>query len=106
MELNFKKWLLTEGGRGNKLGLYPPLADELGQYPPAYITPVSADFIYYYDKMFHTGIKDWGKGIVDPEELAHDTPIDKTSWTLPNGEKGKPINCLKLSRTRNKHENI
>lgn len=99
--MNFKHWLLlTEGNRGAKLGLYPPIADQLGQYPPAYIITTSADFIYYYDRMWPNGIKDWKKGIIAPEEFAGDTPIDKTSWTLPDGEKGKPINCLELSRNR------
>ena len=106
MKLNFKEWLiLTEGSRGAKLGLYPPIADQLGQYPPLYMTTGSADFIYYYDRMYpNNGIDDWEKGIINPEELAGDTPsetpIDKTSWTLPGGEKGKPVNCLKLSKKR------
>lgn len=102
MILKFKEWLM-ESNRGAKLGLYPPMADQLGQYPPLYKTTNSADFIYYYDRMYHNNIDCWQKGIIAPEELAGDTgnetPIDKTSWTLPGGEKGKKINCLKLSRT-------
>jgi hypothetical protein len=49
--LQFKKWLLTENDTrtGARLGLYPSIYDNLGQYPPLYSTPIAADFIYYYD---------------------------------------------------------
>lgn len=46
----FKDWLMLEFQRGRaKLGLYPPMDSVLGQYPPLYVTPRSADFITYYD---------------------------------------------------------
>lgn len=99
MILKFKEWLIEESNRGTKLGLYPPIANQLGQYPPLHMTTSSADFIYYYDKMYPKGIGTWNKGIISPEELDGNTPIDKTTWTLPGGEKGKKIDCLKLSRT-------
>lgn len=34
---------------GAKIGLYPPIDDALGQYPPLYATARSADVITYID---------------------------------------------------------
>jgi hypothetical protein len=47
--MRFKQWLLDENSSrtGAKLGLYPSLMDALGQYPPLYGTPTSADLITY-----------------------------------------------------------
>lgn len=52
--LNFKEWLLNENSSrtGAKLGLYPPISDALGQYPPLYGTPKAADLITYIDIMY------------------------------------------------------
>lgn len=51
--MNFKKWLqLQESRSAYKIGLYPDLYDIVGQYPPLYGTPVSADFIYYVTQYF------------------------------------------------------
>lgn len=37
---------------GAKLGLYPPIEDALGQYPPLYGIPSAADLITYIDIAF------------------------------------------------------
>jgi hypothetical protein len=37
---------------GSKLGLYPPLVDALGQYPPLYGMATAADLITYIDIEF------------------------------------------------------
>lgn len=53
--MNFKAWhhSITEGTRTPyKLGLYPDLYDFVGQYPPLYATPISADFIFYYNAYY------------------------------------------------------
>jgi hypothetical protein len=52
--VDFKKWLLMQEARGSqtKLGLYPDLADIVGQYPPIYGANVSADYVYYYDQYY------------------------------------------------------
>ena len=46
--MNFKKWFNENALRtGAKLGLYPPIEDALGQYPPLYAIPSAADLITY-----------------------------------------------------------
>jgi hypothetical protein len=51
--LFFKQWLLEDSGRtGAKLGLYPPITDALGQYPPLYAMPSCADLLTYIDIEF------------------------------------------------------
>ena len=52
--MNFKKWLFQENAQrtGSKLGLYPSIEDALGQYPPLYGIPKSADLITYIDIMY------------------------------------------------------
>jgi hypothetical protein len=50
--MKFKTFMQLEGGSfrtGAKLGLYPPISDALGQYPPLYGTPKAADLITYLD---------------------------------------------------------
>lgn len=47
--MRFKDWLFTEGFDTHcKLGLYPPIDDALGQYPPLYAAARSPDLITYY----------------------------------------------------------
>jgi len=55
--MRFKDWLLSENGNrtGAKIGLYAPIDDALGQYPPLYGTPSAADLITYID--IHYGKK-------------------------------------------------
>lgn len=54
--MKFKQWLNENSQRtGSKLGLYPPLEDALGQYPPLYGIPSAADLITYIDMMY--GVK-------------------------------------------------
>lgn len=56
--MRFKKWLLENDQRtGSKLGLYAPISDALGQYPPLYGTPTAADLITYIDIQYK------GKGV-------------------------------------------
>lgn len=47
---------LNESGssfrKGAKLGLYPPIEDALGQYPPLYGTARAADLVTYIDIEF------------------------------------------------------
>lgn len=50
IKFNFKEWLAEEGyATGGKLGLYPPIDDALGQYPPLYATARIPDVITYID---------------------------------------------------------
>jgi hypothetical protein len=49
--MKFREWLQIQENNqrtGSKIGLYPPLYT-LSQYPDAYYTPISADFITYND---------------------------------------------------------
>jgi len=52
--MKFKQWLQNENSArtGAKLGLYPPISDALGQYPPLYGIPIAADLITYIDMMY------------------------------------------------------
>ena len=45
----FKVFLEDSMRTGAKLGLYPPIEDALGQYPPLYGIPGAADLITYID---------------------------------------------------------
>lgn len=48
--MRFKNWIKNEGyNTGAKLGLYPPIEDALGQYPPLYGTARSPDLVTYID---------------------------------------------------------
>ena len=50
MHMRFKEWLLNDGfATGAKLGLYPPIDDALGQYPPLYGIPRASDLVTYID---------------------------------------------------------
>jgi hypothetical protein len=49
--MNFREWLLTEGGQtSGKTGLYPLGYGGIGLYPPAYFINKSADALYYMDQ--------------------------------------------------------
>lgn len=53
--MQFKEFLQLQedsSRTGAKLGLYPPLDDSLGQYPPLYGIPSAADLITYIDIEF------------------------------------------------------
>jgi hypothetical protein len=71
MQISFRQWLIAEDDTrtGAKLGLYPSLADSLGQYPPLYLAAVSADFITY-SNMFYPKYPQWRAGILDPNPMA------------------------------------
>ena len=47
--MRFKDWINEGFGTGAKIGLYPPIDDALGQYPPLYATARSSDVITYID---------------------------------------------------------
>ncbi len=54
MKFNFKEWLIKEGfATAGKIGLYPPIDDALGQYPPLYATARIPDVITYIDIAYH-----------------------------------------------------
>ena len=64
--LKFKEWLLGEGFEtGCKLGLYPPLEDALGQYPPLYAMARSADLITYIDMQYGSKGPDGKNGLIN-----------------------------------------
>jgi hypothetical protein len=83
-QLKFREWLLSEDDqRGAKLGLYPSIADNMGQYPPLYMTPISADFILYYDIVYgKKPLKSWKPGIIDPKDTMRDEP-HRPPWPMP-----------------------
>ncbi len=84
--MNFKEWLsLNEDDvRGSKIGLYPSISDNLGQYPPLYVTPISADFLTYYSNVYAKRPLEFKKpGIVDPKDTFRNEP-HRPSWPMPN----------------------
>lgn len=62
--MRFKTWFNETYRTGAKLGLYPPLEDALGQYPPLYGTPKSADLITYIDIAYNGGEPSGKDGII------------------------------------------
>jgi hypothetical protein len=71
--MNFKEWLLREDDMrtGAKIGLYPSLADSLGQYPPLYVAAAAADFITYYDMYYgKKGVRSKKPGILNANDMA------------------------------------
>ncbi len=50
--MKFRQFFENSFRKGAKLGLYPPLEDALGQYPPLYGTARAADLITYIDIEF------------------------------------------------------
>lgn len=75
--MRFKDFI-NEGSsfrKSAKLGLYPPLEDALGQYPPLYGMSRAADFITYID-IEYKGVKNVpGKnGIIRYEHPRHQNP--------------------------------
>lgn len=62
--MKFKEWLNEGYATGAKLGLYPPIADALGQYPPLYATPRAADLITYYYMQYGKKGVDSANGLV------------------------------------------
>lgn len=79
--MNFKKWLNENSLRtGAKLGLYPPLEDTLGQYPPLYGIPAAADLITYI------GIEFGNRGVPGKDGLIQygkERIMRSANWTLP-----------------------
>lgn len=76
--MKFKEFIrLTENTTrtGAKLGLYPPLMDSLGQYPPLYSTATAADLITYIDIEYGGWKNVPGKnGIIKYEKPRHQIP--------------------------------
>jgi|GEM_PF-3991613 len=83
--MNFREWLLKEDDmRGAKMGLYPSISDNIGQYPPLYMTPISADFITYYSFVYgKKPIKSRSPGIIDPGDTCRDEP-KRAAWKMPD----------------------
>jgi len=72
---------LNEGATSGKTGLYPLGYQGVGQYPPEYMLPASADAIYYIsaDERLQ---KCWEK---EPFKIDHLKPMP--IWTKPQGKK-------------------
>lgn len=72
---------LTEGKTAGKTGLYPLGYGGIGNYPPEYLIPQSADAIYYIsaDERLQ---KCWEK---EPFRIDHLKP--HPIWTTPHGKK-------------------
>jgi hypothetical protein len=71
--MQFKEWLaLTENSSrtGAKIGLYPPITDILGQYPPLWGMPKAADLITYYNIHYPNGAPGHD-GIINYHEHPH-----------------------------------
>ncbi len=83
--MNFKEWFIQEGyATGAKLGLYPPIDDAIGQYPPLYATPRASDFITYFDIQYGKNGLDSSGGLVhyhdqDPRIRKHNKVNRKSS---------------------------
>ena len=98
--MEFKNWISLQEGYDTycKLGLYPPIADALGQYPPLYATAKSPDFITYFHIEFDKNFS----GDVEPSELPqkngfinyHKHPKRKFNFvhtkSVPNGDHKSP----------------
>ncbi len=69
--MRFKQWFNEGFNTGCKLGLYAPIDDALGQYPPQYGLARSSDLITYLD-IYYKGNPPKGKnGIIKyPKEHA------------------------------------
>ena len=83
--MNFKEWLLLheDDVRGSKIGLYPSISDNLGQYPPLYVTPISADFITYYSNAYGKKPLKFDKpGVVNHEDTYRNKPA-RPAWPMP-----------------------
>ena len=61
--MNFKKWF-NEGFNTDRIGLYPPIADMLGQVPPLYAAARSPDLITYFDIAYGKNRLDSKNGLV------------------------------------------
>jgi hypothetical protein len=81
--VNFYKYLeiINEGKTAGKTGLYPLGYGGIGNYPPEYLLPGSADAIYYIsaDERLQ---KCWEK---EPFKIDHLKPVP--IWTKPHGKK-------------------
>ena len=74
--MRFKDFINESGFRTSaKLGLYPPLEDALGQYPPLYGMSRAADLITYID-IEYKGVENVpGKnGIIRYKHPRHQNP--------------------------------
>ena len=72
--------VINEGKTSGKTGLYPLGYGGVGQYPPEYLLPGSADAIYYIsaDERLQ---KCWEK---EPFKIDHLKPVP--IWTKPHGQ--------------------
>jgi hypothetical protein len=79
--LSFKEWFMAVTYRtGGKLGLYAPIDDALGQYPPLYATARIADVITYIDIAYKGGEPTGKNGIIryhDGDPRVRNTHVHK-----------------------------
>jgi hypothetical protein len=80
--MEFKEWINENASRtGAKLGLVPPLSDAIGQHPPLYAAPKSADFVTYFYIQHPNGLPT-NNGIVDMSGRHQDKlKINKFTWS-------------------------
>lgn len=80
--ITFKEWLNESFRTGAKIGLYSPIDDALGQYPPLYGTPKAADLITYIDIAYKGKGPTSKNGIVryhDQDPRVNNTHVGKKS---------------------------
>ena len=80
--MRFKEWFYNENSQrtGAKLGLYAPISDALGQYPPLYAMPSAADLITYIDIQYGINNIPGKNGIIrynDPHKPKTASPARK-----------------------------
>lgn len=84
---HFRQWLrervLAENDfrTGAKIGLYPDIADALGQYPPLYGAPKASDLqTYIYLHYGPKGVPDKSPGLIDYSKPKHGPDADAPWW--------------------------
>jgi hypothetical protein len=78
--LTFKQFMAESFRTGAKLGLYAPIDDALGQYPPLYGTPRASDLITYIDIAYKGGEPTGKNGIIryhDKDPRVSNTHVKK-----------------------------
>lgn len=84
--ISFDQFLsrLNEGRAGSKTGLYPLGYDGIGNYPPAYMMPTSADTLYYLS--IDDRFAGWWEGKPFDITHIHGEPVEPKGHSLPGKE--------------------